>query len=359
MKKNRGNTTNGQTRRDFVGSSALALTALLAPSGLVEAHENSGEPGRPQAGAEPNHFAFGKTYNSAETKQLLLPSQPTRKPNLAAPTGIPFWWDSSANKLVNATKVQFDTQLKPADYQLAATLLSFRASQKDLGDVWGHLSNNAQLNLNPASVSSEGDILQWIVMTGINLTQAVFNQKDSQSATLAQNQNNKPTDSLRPAEAVVFKKGICQLQITLSAQKKNTIWDKLLAAVKSFTGSSIFGMLPIPKLYETAIQSVTASLNQLQTQSHLTKVLDGLSYNYKLYEGQNSNADLTFRSGKWVILDAGFAAEHMGSDHNLKDLYLDVPGLLYQLKDANNQVVDTTYVVADFELSPSTPAKPS
>jgi hypothetical protein len=109
-------------------------------------------------------------------------------------------------------------------------------------------------------------------------------------------------------------------------------------------------MLPIPKLYQTAIQSVTASLSQLQTQSNLIKILGGNSYGYKLYKGANSDADLTFRPGHWVLLNSEFAAAHMDSKSNLSGIYLDIPGLLYQLKDSNNQVVDTTYAVVNLDL---------
>jgi hypothetical protein len=294
-----------------------------------------------------SYFKFGRINTAEEARQLLRPQRNVRALG-AARIGLPFWWDKDAKTLVNPTNVAFDPSIKAADYQLSAQLLNFRASQNELGDVWNQLTNNAQLNLNPGSVSPEGDSLQWVVMTAINVAQGLFSSKDPQLAPLTQ--NNKPTDTLRPAEAVTFKKGVCSLAITLSAQKKRSLWDKLLSVVKAFTGSSIFGMLPIPKLYQTAIQSVTASLNQLQTQSSLITVLGGNSYDYKLYSGASSNADLTFRPGHWVVIDSNFAAAHMDTKSNLAGVYLDIPGLLYQLKDSNNQVVDTTYTVAELDL---------
>src|SRR6185437_15752237 len=99
----------------------------------------------------------------------------------------PFWWDSTAKKLVNGTNVQFDQGITAADYQLATTLLTFRASQKDLGDVWNKLTNNAQLNINPASISSDGDTLNWVLMTGVKLAQGLLNKNDSQSVSLQAN----------------------------------------------------------------------------------------------------------------------------------------------------------------------------
>jgi hypothetical protein len=268
--------------------------------------------------------------------------------------GLPFWWDKQAKKLVNPTNLAFDPQIKSADYQFSATLLNFRASQRELGDVWNKLTNNAQLNINPASVSSEGDPIQWIIMTGINVVQSALSGKDPQLLPLTQ--NNKPTDSLRPAETVVFKKGICSLAVTLSAQKKKSLWDVLLAAVQAIAGSPIFGMLPIPKLYQTAVQSVTASLNQLQSQSHLTTILGGKSYGYKIYDGASQNADLIFRPGHWVVVESNFAAANMDANSNLTGVFLDIPGLLYQLKDKDNKVVDTTYSVSYLDLA-TMPAK--
>jgi hypothetical protein len=169
-----------------------------------------------------------------------------------------------------------------------------------------------------------------------------------QLATLAK--NNTPTQGLQKSEAVLFKKGNCTLGITINAQKKKSVWDFLLGAAKSFAGSAVFGILPIPKLYQTAITSVTAALDQLNTQSNLIAVLEGRSYEYKLYEGASVDADVVFRPGHWVVMDSEFAAARMDRSRNLAGVYLDIPGLLYQLKDANNQLVDTTYTVLDLNL---------
>jgi hypothetical protein len=342
-------------RREFVGSSALALALALTGCSSEKSGKEPPANTESESQAPLTELSFGNTYSRDETRHLL--SQGTRGLNVPARVGLPFWWDKQAKMLINPTNVTFDPSVKAGDYQLQASILNFRASQKELGDVWNKLTNNAQLNINPGSVSTEGDPLQWIVMTGINVAQDLFSNKDNQLAPLTQ--NNKPTDSLRPAETVTFKKGLCTIGITLCAQKKKSVWDKLLSAVKAFTGSSVFGMLPIPKLYQTAIQSVTASLNQLQSQSSLITVLGGKSYGYKLYDGSNSDADLTFRSGHWVVLDSEFAASHMDSKSNLSGVYLDIPGLLYQLKGSNNQVVDTTYTVAELSLSPATTASGS
>jgi hypothetical protein len=340
-------------RREFVTSSAVALTSLLSSTGFGQTSETPNA----QPSASTNHFHFGKRYNSAETKKLVFPSEGTKGTSFTAPTGIPFWWDPTEKKLVNGTNVQFDQQITAADYKLATTLLSFRASQKDLGDVWNKLANNAQLNINPASVSSDGDPLNWILMTGIKLAQSLLNKNDSQSVSLSQastssNSGNKPTASLASSEAVVFKKGICQLAVTLEAQQKQSAWDRLLGLLK--TASSVIGLLPIPKLYQTALTSVTSSLSQLEAQSAKTKlitILGGMQYNYKLYSGANSGADLTLRSGKWVFIDSGFAQENFDPQNNLKNVYLFVGGELYQVTDQNNKPIDTTYVVVDLDLT--------
>jgi hypothetical protein len=341
---------NSTTRREFFAGSALTFASLLSAASPIVQAQNApaGKPRKP-------HFGFGIVNSPEETRRLLLPSAADRRLGGTTTIGVPFWWDPDANKLVNPTKLQYDPKITAGDYTLDTTLLSFRASPRELGDVWGKLSQNAQLNINPGSVTSDGDRLEWIIMTGINVIQNIFSSKDSKLVSL--NSNNQPTSSLRKPEVVTFKKGICSLALTLSAQKKKSVWDHLLAAVKTFTGSSVFGMLPIPKLYESAIQSVTASLDQLETQSNLIRILSGNAYRYKLYDGANASADLVLRNGHWVVLNADFAAAHMDADRNLKDVYLDIPGLLYQLKDQNNQRIDTTYAVAQLDLTPQEATK--
>jgi hypothetical protein len=294
-----------------------------------------------------SEFPFGKTYSGEDVQRLLRPPRGIDTGRTVR-VGVPFWWDKGAKMLVNPTNNKFDSSIKPGDYRLETTVLNFRASRRELGDVWERMENNCQLNINPKSVSSEGDKLEWILMTGINIAQDIFSTKDTQLAALTQ--NNKPTEVLQKSEAVLFKKGNCTLGITINAQKKKSVWDSLLGVVKKFTGSAVFGVLPIPKLYQTAIQSVTAALGQLMTQSRVIEVLGGMSYEYQLYGGANARADLVFRPGRWVVLDSEFAQAHMDRNHNLAGVYLDIPGLLYQLKDANNQSVDTTYTVLDLNL---------
>ncbi len=174
MTKDEMNQSLLPNRRVFVASSAAAFASLLSAASLGQ---TLGTTNRQQSRSGSGHFHFGKVYSPAETRALVLPSEGAKGAKFAAPTGIPFWWDSAANKLVNGTNVQFDPQITAADYQLAATLLSFRASKNDLGDVWNQLKNNAQLNINPSSVSSEGDPLNWILMTGIKLAQGLLNRR--------------------------------------------------------------------------------------------------------------------------------------------------------------------------------------
>lgn len=336
--------SNMQTRREF-GSSALGMAALFTAFSNVGGQEvpvPDSDETLPSA-----DFTFGTVYTGYETRRLL---QPGKGLGPGPRVGIPFWWDREAKLLVNPTNNTFDPSIKAADYQLSAAILSFRASQRELGaNVWRRLSNNAQVNINPASLSVDGDILNWVLMTGIEIAQNIFGGKDGQLASV--NQNNKPTDTLPKSEAVVFRKGQCSLAITINAQRKESIWDKLLRAIQAFAGSAVFGVLPIPKLYQTALKSVTAALKQLQDQSKVIRVLAGNSYEYKLYNGANSSADLTFRPGHWVIVDSEFARAHMDQNYNLSKIYLDVPGLLYELKDANDRPVDTTYTIVDLRLS--------
>lgn len=339
---------NIQTRREF-GSTVVAIPALLSVLSNMKGQQMSA-PDTDEA-LLPADFTFGTVYTPREAHRLLKPGRGLAP---VPRVGLPFWWDPQAKLLVNPTNNSFDPNIGPADYQLSAAILNFKASERELGaDVWKKLSNNAQVNINPASVSAEGDLLNWVLMTGIETAQNIFGGKDGQLASL--NQNNKPTETLQKSEAVVFRKGQCSLAITINAQKKQSIWDKLLSALYAFTGSSVFGILPIPKLYQTAVKSVTAALKQLQDQSKVIRVLAGNSYDYKLYEGANPGSDLVFRPGHWVVLDSEFAAAHMDRDrNNLSKIYLDVPGLLYELKDSNDQPVDTTYTVVDLRLSEAT-----
>lgn len=335
---------NIQTRREF-GSSVLGIPALLSALSNVKG-QNVSAPDTDEA-LPSAEFTFGTVYTTREAHRLL---QPGRGLGPGPRVGLPFWWDPKAKLLVNPINNSFDPNIKPANYQLSAAILSFKASQRELGgNVWKKLSNNAQVNINPASISADGDVLNWVLMTGIEIAKNIFGGKDGQLASL--NQNNKPTDTLQKPEAVIFRKGQCSLAITINAQKKQSIWDKLLSAIQAFAGSPVFGVLPIPKLYETAVKSVTAALKQLQDQSKVIRVLAGNSYDYKLYEGANPGSDLVFRPGHWVVLDSEFATAHMDRDHNLSKISLDVPGLLYELKDANDQPVDTTYTVVDLRLS--------
>ncbi|GEM_PF-6997096 len=342
------NQSKRHTRGEFF-SSATGLAAMLGSAASANGQQvPAPEPG--EGLRLLSQFPFGKTYSSEEVQRLLRPPRGFQQANTAR-VGLPFWWDRETKMLVNPFNNHFDSSIKPGDYKLDATVLNFRASREELGDVWERMDNNCQLNINPKSVSSEGDRLEWILMTGINVAQSLFSARDGQLATLTQ--NNKPTEALQKSEAVVFKKGNCTLGITINAQRKKSVWDILLSTVKKFAGSAVFGVLPIPKLYQTAIQSVTAALDQLTTQSRVIQVLGGRSYEYRLYEG-TTKADLVFRPGHWVVLDSEFAAAHMDRDRNLAGVYLDIPGLLYQLKDANGQRVDTTYTVLDLKLDPVT-----
>jgi hypothetical protein len=189
-------------------------------------------------------------------------------------------------------------------------------------------------------------------MIGINIAESVFSNKDKQLVPLTQ--NNTPTDDLRPSEKVTFKNGFCSLQMQVSAQKKKSFWDTLLQIIKPVVNSSVFGILPIPKLYIDTAKTITAAFDQFESQSRLVRVLGGKSYEFRIYDGK-PDADLKFRPGHWVILDSEFAGQHMDANSNLSGVYLDIPGLLYQLKDSSNRPIDTTYTVAQVRLNKVVP----
>jgi hypothetical protein len=348
---------NHFNRREFVGASiaaALSGAVLSNAKGAVGQAASSTSVDASAKVKVPRHFKhfnFDVSYTNDETKQLLLGSSRIES-SAAAPAapriGLPFWWDKDAQMLVNPYNVKYDPTITAGDYSVTATIENFRASQAELGDVWNKLTNNAQLRFTAGSTSAEDDPLKWILITGIDVADKVFARGDKQLAPL--NQNNTPTEQLRPAEQVTIKKGLCTLQLNIAAQKKHSFWDTLLSVVKKFENSSVFGLLPIPKIYLDTATAVTTAFDQLTSQSKLLPVLTGKSYEFRIYDG-SPTADLKFRPGHWVILDSDFAAKNMDTNSNLPNIKLDIPGLLYQLKDKNNQPVDTTYSVTNVLLN--------
>ena len=219
--------TRGEFAAFAAAGSAAILGSITGASGQTAPATEVGEGLRPLS-----EFPFGKTYSGEDVQRLLRPPRGIDTGRTVR-VGVPFWWDKGAKMLVNPTNNKFDSSIKPGDYRLETTVLNFRASRRELGDVWERMENNCQLNINPKSVSSEGDKLEWILMTGINIAQDIFSTKDTQLAALTQ--NNKPTEVLQKSEAVLFKKGNCTLGITINAQKKKSVWDSLLGVVKKFT----------------------------------------------------------------------------------------------------------------------------
>jgi hypothetical protein len=345
-------------RRQFVQAAAVSgLAGLLGADahGLLQGKTSASQ----VAAATPkHHFNFDKSYNSEQTRLLLKPANKvtttgqTFAANSGTRIGLPFYWDDQAKVLVNPYNVQYDPAVGAGMYEFSSTIFNFRASQAELGDVWQKLTNNAQLRITAGGLSPEDDPIKWIIMTGVDIAQKYFSSKDKQLLPLAQ--NNKPTDEFRPAEKVNFKNGFCTLQMNISAQRKKSFWDKLLQVIKPIVNSSVFGILPVPKLYLDTAKTLTATFDQLASQSSLIPVLTGNAYEFRIYDGTPAT-DLKFRPGHWVIVDSDFASAHMDSKHNLAGVFLDIPGLQYQLKDSNNQSVDTTYMVCKIGLDKVTP----
>jgi hypothetical protein len=344
-------------RRDFLTTSIAAVILSRDASASEAASTQSGSSATVGSAARIRvprgfkHFNFDASYTSDQSQRLLKPGPGESSGSPSGPRiGLPFWWDKDAQMLVNPYNVKYDSSIASGDYSVSATIENFRASLTDLGDVWNKLTNNAQLNFTIGSTSPEDDPIKWILMSGIDIADKIFAKGDKQLAPLSQ--NNTPTEQLRPAEQVTIKKGFCSLQLNISAQKKHSFWDTLLAVVKKFENSPIFGMLPIPKIYLDTAAAVTTAFDQIASQSKLLPVLTGKAYEFRIYDGSPAT-DLKFRPGHWVILDSDFAAKNMDKNSNLPNIKLDIPGLLYQLKDANNQTVDTTYSVANIRLVPT------
>ena len=109
-------------------------------------------------------------------------------------------------------------------------------------------------------------------------------------------------------------------------------------------------LLPIPKLYQTAADTIGTLLTQLNQDQKLVQVLDGKKLQFRIYDGSSFNP-FVLRAGYWVLLDAQVASPQIDpSSHNINGWVLDVPGQLYELKDNNGDAVDFTHSVAELLL---------
>jgi hypothetical protein len=356
------------SRRDFIGMTMVTgLTGLMAGSCKANQSQNEvaskksvvgGHEGGLLNTTSGRHFNFAKPYTPTEAREIFARSQAQRRvknyvamlgaPSFANPA-MPYWWDPDKKFLIHPANLSYDNAIKAADYQLTASVLNFRASEIELGqDVFGKLTDNAQLQLSAGSSDKNNELVNWVMMTGVDIVSSLFSKKDGQLVPLTQ--NNSPTSALRPSEAVVVKNGICNLAMNVVAQKKKSLWDRLLAAVHAIMGSPVFGILPIPKLYLDAANSIASALQELTKVSNLITVLNSQPYPFKLYEGAAGFADMKFRPGHWVVVNGDFAASSWDADRNLPGVKLDIRGF-YRLINPSGQPIDTTYTVAEIDLT--------
>jgi hypothetical protein len=297
-------------------------------------------------------FDLTEAYSRDQLVQLYLKKPTSRfaaERFAQTPTrdSVFFYWDQAAKKMVNPFNLQADASTKPGTYSINAELLSFHPSSADSNGIWKDLSNNLQVTFNIQAAEPSGDLVQWLTMAGLQIASDFMSGQDSRLLSLTD--NNQMTD-FRPAEQVQIVNGQVDMMVSLAGQKKKSFWDDLLQIFKSVTDSPIFGLLPIPKLYSTAVSALNAFFNQVEQQQRLIKVLSGKKLKFRIYDGTSTNPFL-LKPGYWVILDAQAAASHMDNMQNL-DLVLDVPGQLYEVKDKDNRPVDITYCVAQILLPP-------
>jgi len=276
------------------------------------------------------HFFFAQLSASLSTRESVL-----------------FYWDRTTNTLVNPYNLKDDGKFKSGSYTLNAEVLSFHPSSADDNNVWSKLDSNLQLTFLTKAADHNGDLVTSITMAALDVASQFLSGKDSK--LLSPSSNNQLTN-FPPSEQIVIANGQVSLMIGLAGQKKRSFWDGLLSVFTAASNSPILGLLPIPKLYGTAAQTITSLLNQVAQQEKLVQVLNGKLLQFRLSDS-GSSAPFLLKEGYWVIMDANAAAPHIDrSTHNISDLILDVPGQLYELQDKDGNAVDMTYCVCNILL---------
>jgi hypothetical protein len=338
------------SRRTFIHSSVATL--LLSQVSVGNAQVSSGKkvssPGAP--------FFDSKSYSEDELvwlyqKRHLHPGTKFYEAQLAAAAetapsaadSVFFYWDDTAKLLVNPYSLKSDNTLKTGSYTINAEVLNFHPSSRVNQDVLSSLDTNLQLVFRTQAADSNGDLITSITMAGLQFAGDYLSGKDSKLLTLSA--NNQLTN-FPPSEQISIVDGQVSLIVGLAGQKKKSFWDDLVQIFQSFTNSPVFGLLPIPKLYSTAAQTVVALLNQVEQQQRLIPLLSGKKLDFRLYDGASTNPFL-LKPGFWVLMNAQEAASHIDkTSHNINDLVLDIPGQLYEMKDKNGNAVDMTYCVS-------------
>lgn len=336
----------------------LAASTGVDTPGLLAA----AAPDQPAKSVGANYFNVNATYSQTELAYLYQARHahgggrvPFFNAEIASLAGtrdsVLFYWDMDQKKLVNPFNLKADPSIsKDKSYTINAEVLNFHPSSTDADDVWSNLQTNLQLTFRTQATDANGDALTSITMAGLNFAQEFLGGKDGKLLSVPSTNGGNNLTSFAPSEQVSITNGEVSLMVGLAGQKKGSFWDTLVAIFKQVTDSPVFGLLPIPKLYQTAADTIGTLLSQLNQAQGLVQVLNGKKLQFRIYDGSSFNP-FVLRPGYWVILDAQVASGHMDSKtHDINDWMLDLPGQLYELKDNNGEAVDITYSVAEILL---------
>lgn len=343
------------SRRMFLQSSLSA--ALISANWLQVSHgQNTKPPGHTHQ-AQPRRPFYDTTtkYSPDDLFRLYqkrsmygehsyLAAQEKAAATPLATDSVLFYWDPTTNLLTNPYNLKADTTFTSSKtYTINAEVLNFHPSSNVDQNVLASLDTNLQLVFQTQNVDSSGDLLTSITMAGLQFADNYLSGTDSKLLPLT---SNNQLTSFPPAEQIDIVDGQISMKVSLAGQKRASFWDKLLQIFQSFTNSPVFGLLPIPKLYSTAAQTVTTLLNQVEQEQRLIPLLNGKILDFRLYDGGSTNP-FVMKPGFWVVMNAEEAAPHIDStSHNITDLQVDIPDQLYEMKDKSGNAVDITYCVS-------------
>jgi hypothetical protein len=343
------------SRRDFVQGLAAAAAALNVPAAFPQANSASKLHTVPSS-----YFDLNAVYTDEELALLYRNNRIHPKSHFfdaqlapAATTrdSVLFYWDDAKKKLTNPYNVTPDSSIASGkQYTINADVLNFHPSSADVDSVWSKLDTNLQLTFRTYAVDSQGDLLTSITMAGLDFAQDYLSGKDGKLLTVPSDGGKNNLTNFSASEQITITNGEVNLMIGLAGQKKKSFWDTLVSIFGQVTNSPVFGMLPIPKLYQTAASTISTLLSQVEQSQRLVQVLNGKKLYFRIYNGGSTNP-FVLRPGYWVVLDAQAAGPHIDQNtHDINDWVLDLPDQLYEVKDHNGDAVDITYSVANIQL---------
>ena len=346
-------------RRDFVRSSSVVLLASALPQpDLASAIQQSAAlPTRGQKIG--GFFRWNDTYTNQDVEKLYQKRpgdwstrlQIDEAFRLDIARGVLrdrrhmiFFYDADAKKMVNPLNVK--PTLQPGGYSMEATIRNFHVSKKDFDGIWRKLKPDAQMQLALTASAPDDDDLTWTLMNGIDIfLGGKLEGLDQRLRPLLE--NNKPTSKFRPSAKIEVRSGSGEFQLQVAAQKKESIWRKILSIGGAVVNSPLFATLPIPKLVPQGLQFVNAVLDHLESTERLTPIWTSAKIPFRLYEGARKANPFALRPGFWATIDRTFAEQHLDANQNLTDVFLNLGGQFFELATANGQPINANYSVME------------